>query len=121
MKVEVWPKVNRCDLIIKSKDGNKRRGLLFKTANQLREHRVLLEHKRMRKTKKSSLKNQEKELRIDEVLATKQKEVPVKKINLPEEESEEETDAEEEKCMICKNTYFFIEMTCTLCIREISV
>ena len=103
--------------MIKSKDGSKRCGLLFKSANQLREHQVLLEHKRMRKTKKSRLKNQEKQLRIDEVLATKQKEAPVKKVNLPEKE----TDTEEEKCMICKNTYFFIEMTCALCIREISV
>ena len=41
-------------------------------------------------------------------------------MNLPEEDSEEETNAEEE-CMICKNTHSFIEMTCTLRIREISV
>ena len=93
---------------------------MFKSANQLRLHQVLLEHKPIRKTKKSSLKNQEKQLRIDEVLAAKQKEAPVKKVNLPEEDSEEETNAEEE-CMICKNTHFFIEMTCTLRIREISV
>ena len=97
----------------------KRCGLLFKSANQLREHQVLLEHKRIRKTKKSSLINQEKQLRIDEVLAAKQKEAPVKKVNLPREDSEEETDAEE-KCMICKNMHFFIKMTCTLHIREIS-
>ena len=103
------------------RDGSKRCGLLFKSANQLREHQVLLEHECIRKTKKSRVKNQEKQLRIDEVLAAKQKEAPVKKLNLPEEYSEEETDTEEEKCMICKNTHFFIEMTCTLCIREISV
>ena len=94
---------------------------MFKSANQLREHQVLLEHECIRKTKKSSLKNQEKQLRIDEVLAAKQKEAPVKKLNLPEEYREEETDAEEEKCMICKNAHFLIEMTCTLRIREISV
>ena len=94
---------------------------MFKSANHLREHQVLLEHKRMRKTKKSSLKNQKKPLRIDEVLATKQKEEPVKKVNLPKEDSEEETETEEEKCMIFKNTHFFIEMTCTLRIREINV
>ena len=75
----------------------------------------------MRKMEKSSLKNQEKQLRIDEALAAKQKETAVKKVNLPEEDREEETDTEKEKYMICKNTYIFIEMACTLCIREISV
>ena len=48
--------------------------------------------------------------------SNKTKEVPVKKVNVPEEDSEEETHLEEEKC-ICKNTYFFIEMTCALCIK----
>ena len=62
----VWPKVNRRNFISKSKDGSKRCGLLFQSANQLREHQVLLKHKRMRKTKKSSLKNQQKQLRIDD-------------------------------------------------------
>ena len=94
---------------------------MFKSANQLREHQVLLEHKCIRKTKKSSLSNQKKQVRIDEVLAAKQKEALAKKVNLPEEGSEEETDAEEEKCMICKSTHFFIEMTCALRIREVSV
>ena len=74
----------------------------------------------MRKMEKSSLKNQEKQLRIDEALAAKQKETAVKKVNLPEEEREEETDTEKEK-YICTNRYIFIEMACTLCIREISV
>ena len=41
--------------------------------------------------------------------SSKAKEAPVKKVNLPDEDSEEETHPEEEKC-ICKNTYFFIEM-----------
>ena len=113
--------MNRCNFIIKSKDGSKRCGLLFKSTNQLREQQVLSERKRIRKTKKSSLINQEKQLRIDEVLVARQKEAPVKKVNLPEGDSEEDTDAEKEKCMICKNMHFFIEMTCTLRIREISV
>ena len=72
----------------------------------------------MRKTKKSSLKEQEKQLRIDEVLAAKQKEAPVKKVNLPKKNGEVESEV---KCMIFRNKYFFIEMMCTLCIREISV
>ena len=64
---------------------------------------------------KSSLKNQEKHLRIDEVLAKNQKEAPVKKVNLPEEDSEEETDVEEEKWMICKNTFFHWDNMRTMC------
>ena len=105
---------------MKAKDGSKRCRLLFKSANQLREHQVFLKHNLMKKPKKSSLKNQEKQLKIDEVFATKEKEASVKKVNLPEEDINEETDAEE-KGMISRSTYFFIEMRCTLSITEIGV
>ena len=43
------------------------------------------------------------------IFSSKAKEVPVKKVNLPDEDSEEDTHPEEEKC-ICKNTYFLIKM-----------
>ena len=101
--------MNKCE--------NKRCGLLFESANQLRQHQVLFECKCTRKTKKSSLKNREKQPSIDEVIATKQKEVRVKKVNLSED-SEEETDAEEEKCMICKNTFIHRDNMYTMYYRN---
>ena len=105
---------------MKAKDGSKRCRLLFKSANQLREHQVFLKQNLMKKPKKSSLKNQEKQLKIDDVFATKEKEASVKKVNLPEEDINEETDAEE-KGMISRSTYFSFEMRCTLSITEIGV
>ena len=59
-----WKKEYMCNFVLKSKDGSNRCSLLFKSLNQLREHKNTVGHVKVRKMATKN-KAPKKQLRID--------------------------------------------------------
>ena len=90
-----WKLEHRCHFLIKeSKDVSKRSNLLFKSANQLKEHKAKEQHIQKRdgvkKKKKGKPKDGESQLRIDNLF------VPFTNVQAKEANNEEEANDEEE-------------------------
>ena len=85
-------KCHRCHYILRERDGSSRCGLLFKSANQLKEHRRQAGHQSKRKKKEATRTT--KQLRIDEVFYQQ-------KSDDENDESDSENDGVSEKCKIC--------------------
>ena len=97
----IWKAEYRCLFIVKEKKGSHRCNLLFKSKNQLKEHRIKSKHVIKQAQKNDSSEKPVKQLRLEDVMAVPSKKTAVEKTD---EDGIGEVSDEDDvvDCVICK-------------------
>jgi len=90
----IWKREHRCLYVLAVNAGKTRCNLIFKSANQLKEHRLKEKHHNKGKSSKKPERKKGAQLRMEDMLEDTTKNVEV--VNNEEEETSEE-------CQICKS------------------